>query len=48
MALIKRNVKDIGNNESIYLNVLEEILQKKTDLQLRELAKNFTQTKYYK
>tara|TARA_B100001989_G_scaffold50936_1_gene33025 strand:- start:1433 stop:2797 length:1365 start_codon:yes stop_codon:yes gene_type:complete len=42
-GLISRNVKDaIGNNESIYLNVLEEILQKKNS-PARELTKSFKQ-----
>jgi glutamate--cysteine ligase len=42
-GLINRNVKDaIGNNESIYLNVLEEIVQTKNS-PAKELAKNFTQ-----
>ena len=40
-GLIKRNVKDaLGNNESIYLNVLEEILQKKIS-PAKELLKKF-------
>ncbi|MDC3024201.1 glutamate--cysteine ligase [Alphaproteobacteria bacterium] len=40
-SLIKRNIKDsVGNNESIYLNVLEEILQKKLS-PAKELLKNF-------
>ena len=39
--LLKRNVLDnLGDNESIYLNVLEEILQKKIS-PARELLKNF-------
>ena len=39
--LLKRNVVDtLGNNESIYLSVLEEILQKKIS-PARELLKKF-------
>ena len=40
-GLINRNINDgIGNNESIYLNVLEEILQKQLS-PAKELLKNF-------
>ena len=42
-SLINRNVKDaIGNNESIYLNVLEEILLKKVS-PAKELIKSFSE-----
>ena len=41
-SLTKRNVKDaIGNNESIYLNVLEDILHKKIS-PAKELLNNFS------
>ena len=41
-SLTKRNVKDaIGNNESIYLNVLEDILHKKIS-PAKELLTNFS------
>ena len=42
-GLVDRNVKDdVGNNETIYLNVLEEILQNKSS-PAKELIKSFTQ-----
>ena len=40
-SLITRDVKDaVGNNESIYLHVLEEILHKKTS-PAKDLLKSF-------